>query len=172
MAASQPSSLLLSQKVSLPPSPHSEPSFLVPPSQGPVTTILAHSLPLFLSQFNSEICPLSGYFLPGRGSELTDGGIWRLLWSAKSRAAVPNKQEHTWSTNVRGGVIYTFFGNDLLDPSTTSCRSEPCCQWNVCDCTKMWKSANKVIAVMLYSLPFRFPLSPYKWKVRPTLLDS
>lgn len=78
MAASQPNSLLLPQKASLPPPSHSEPSFLAPPSRSPVPTILAHPFPLFLSQFqlgNSENYPLSGYFLPSQGGELTDSGI-------------------------------------------------------------------------------------------------
>lgn len=148
MAASQPNSLLLPQKkASLPPPPHSEPSFLAPPSRSPVPIILAHPLPLFLSQFqlcNSENYPLSGYFLPSQGGELTDSGIWRPLWSAMPRVAVSGTYRNT---NVGWGAIYTFFGNDLLDPSTTSCRSEPwivCCQWKVCDYTKMWKRAKEL----------------------------
>lgn len=124
--------------------------FLPPPSE-PCPHYFGLPFASFLKSIqlvNSENYPLSGNFLPGQEGELTDSGIWRLLWSAVSRVTVSNKQEHTWNTNVGGSGIYTFLGNDLLDPSTTSCRSEPwvvCCQWKVCDYTKMWKSAKKLL---------------------------
>lgn len=92
------------------------------------------------------------------------------------RVAVPNKQEHTQNVKVGGGGVYTFFGNDLLDPSTTSCRSEPwivCCQWNVCICKKFGRMPTSYRNNALLSSIWIPSMSLHKqWEVRPTLLDS
>lgn len=150
MAANQPNSLLLPQKkVSLPPPPYSERSFLTPPSQSPVLTILAYPLPLFLSQFN-QLTQIIIHFL------VIFFQVTEVSWLMMASEGHCGQQRVEWqdqiSRNIHGTQIWEEVDLHFLWQwsvrSTTSYRNEPwivCCQWNVCDCTKMLKSAKRVL---------------------------